>query len=282
MGVDQIVFAPSLSQESYAACFGTFREFSSEWESILTWARDKLLKKLPDKEELSILSVGSGTGGFDFQLIQILNSKIKTFEYVALEPNEELCRQFRAGIEENLFHNVRFEIHSVPFEEFETEKRFDLVHLTHSLYYLPDRKQAILNAISLTHDDGCVLIINQTTKGIYQTQRKFMKKVKGSEKEMFSSRELQGILDHHRIPYDLDVVDSFVDISHCLRANSESGQQLLSFILECDMSRLAPEIKQELVEYIQEISFYDQGRPLLFHPIAIFSLAGSLPLEKMS
>lgn len=89
---------------------------------------------------------------------------------------------------------------------------------------------------------------------------------------MFSSKELQEILDHHQIPYDLDVVDSFLDVSDCFRLDSKSGQNLLSFFLECDVRQLMPAIQQEIVAYIQELSFYDRGRRLIFHPLAIFSL----------
>ena len=99
-----------------------------------------------------------------------------------------------------------------------------------------------------------------------------MKRVKGSGEEIFSSKELQAILEIHQIPYHIDVVDSFLDISDCFRFNSESGEELLSFILECDVRQLLPTIKREIVDYIQELSFYNQGRRLIYHPVAIFSL----------
>lgn len=66
-------------------------------------------------------------------------------------------------------------------------------------------------------------------------------------------------MDHHQIPYHFDVVDSFLDVSDCFRFNSESGENILSFILECDVRQLLPAIRREIVDYIQELSFYNQG-----------------------
>lgn len=265
-------FAAPLCQDDYARCFKTYKKISSEWKSMFEWIQDNLLGNFPDKESFSVLSVGSGAGDFDFQFIQILKSKFKALEYVALEPNKVFCQEFKAMIASHPFHDVRFEIHSVPFEEFSVDKRFNLVHLTQCLYYIPDRQRAILNALDMILDDGLVLIFNQTPMGINQIQRMFLKRVKGSEDKMFSSKELQAILDHHQIPYRLDVVDSFLDVSDCFRLNPESGGNLLSFILESDVRRLLPTTKREIVDYIQELSFYYQGRRLIFHPVAIFSL----------
>lgn len=265
-------FAALLCQDDYAKSFKTYKKSSGEWKSMLDWIQDNLLANLPGKESFSVLSVGSGAGDFDFQLIQILKSKFKALEYVALEPNKVFCQEFKARIASNPFHDLRFKIHPLTFEEFSVEKRFDLVHLTHCLYYIPDRRRAILNALDMILDDGLVLIFNQTPMGINQIQRKFLKRVKGSKDEIFSSKELQAILDHHQIPYLIDVVDSFLDVSDCFRFNSESGEKLLSFILESDVRQLPPAIKREIVDYIQDLSFYNQGRRLIYHPVAIFSL----------
>jgi SAM-dependent methyltransferase len=264
--------APALREEDYAKCFKTYKKISSEWKSMFYWIQDNLRGNLPDKENFSVLSIGSGTGDFDFQFIQILKSKFKNLEYVALEPNEVFCQEFKTRIASIPIHNVKFETHSVPFEEFNIGKRFDLIHLTHCLYYISDRQRAILKALDMIFDDGLVLIFIQTPMGINHIQRMFLKRIKGSGDEMFSSKELQAILDHHQIPYQLDVVDSFLDISDCFRANSEAGEDLLSFILESDVRQLFPSVKREIVDYLQELSFYNQERRLIFHPVAIFSL----------
>jgi SAM-dependent methyltransferase len=265
-------FAAPLCQDDYAKCFMTYKKISGEWKSMFNWIQDNLLGNLPDKESFSVLSVGSGAGDFDFRLIQILKSKFKALEYIALEPNKVLLQEFDARIASHPFNNVRFETYSVPFEEFSVDRRFNLVHLTQCLYYIPDRQRAILNALDMILDDGLVLIFIQTPVGINQIHRMFLKRLRGSEDMMFSSKELQAILDHHQIPYHLDVVDSFLDVSDCFRLDLESGGNLLSFILESDVRGLLPTIRQEIVDYIQELSFDYQGRRLISHPVAIFSL----------
>ena len=93
---------------------------------------------------------------------------------------------------------------------------------------------------------------------------------------MFSSKELQDILDQHHIGYRLNMMDSLLDVSDCLIADSETTQKLISFFIECDTRQLLPEIRKEICQFIKELSFCDQGRRLLLQPVAVLSLFKSL------
>jgi len=62
--------------------------------------------------------------------------------------------------------------------------------MTHCLYYIPDRKEAILQAYNLLNPGGFLLIFHQTSMGINEIQRKYMKRVKNDEKEMFSAHDI--------------------------------------------------------------------------------------------
>lgn len=264
--------ASPLSQHEYAEYFESFKKISNEWEQTLEWIQNIYVKNLPLMNNFSILSVGSGTGDFDFQFIQAIKPKVKTLEYTTLEPNEFFGQKIKDRIASYPYDDVLFETSSIPFEGFDTKKRFDLVHFSHSLYYIPNREQAILRALGLIQANGRVLIIHQTPWGINQIQQKFLKQVKGGEKEMFSSRELQEILDHNHITYSCDIIDSHLDVSDCLQPDSESGQNLLSFFLECKVHQLMPAIKQEIIDYIYNLSFEARGRRFIFHPAALFLL----------
>ncbi|MBW2739037.1 MAG: methyltransferase domain-containing protein [Deltaproteobacteria bacterium] len=266
-------YASSLCHDRYAECFEAYKRISTEWECMRQWIHDNLLDSLPHKENISILSVGSGSGDFDFQLIKLVASKFKSVDYVAVEPNKVHSQQFKIRTIAYPLQGIRFKIHTLPFEELRINKRFDLIHLTHCLYYIPDRAGAVLKALNMIVDHGIVLIFHQTPMGINQIQRRFLKRAKGTEKEMFCSKELQDSLDRHHIKYRLNIIDSFMDISDCLIADSETSHKLISFFLECDTRQLLPEIRQEICQFIKELSCNDQGHSLVFHPVALFSLS---------
>jgi len=171
---------------------------------------------------------------------------------------------------------VAFDLEVSCFETCRLQQAFDLVLLTHCLYYIPDRESAIRNAARLAGDKGSVLIFHQTPLGIDQVQQKFIKRVKGTDQEMYTSRDIQEILGRIDIPYRLEQVESHIDVSECLRPGSVEGEALLSFFLECDVRHLDPGLKQEVVDYIQGLSILDHGRSILHHPVAVFVLAGGM------
>ncbi len=264
--------APPLSLEAYAHCFLTFRKHSTEWLAMLRWSQERLLPRLPVKSPFAALSVGAGNGDFDRRFVPILQSRLQNLEYVMVEPNAALCRGLREHLPGHAGDGVRFEIDPLSFEDFAIRRAFDLVHFTHCLYYIPDRQAAIDHALKAIGPDGLVLIFHQTPWGIDQVQQRFLKRVKGSDQEMFTSREIQAILEGCGTPYRLEVVESHINVSECFRPGSAEGEALLSFFLESDVRGLDPALKQEVLEYLYELTYPREGRRLLHHPVAIFSL----------
>jgi SAM-dependent methyltransferase len=265
-------WAPYLSMEAYAHCFLTFRKHSTEWLAMLRWSQEHLLPRLPVKSPFAVLSVGAGNGDFDRRFVPIIHSRLKNLEYTMVEPNEALCRQLRERLAGHADDGVRFEIDSFGFEDFVIRRPFDLVHFTHSLYYIPDRQAAIDHALQAIGQDGLVLIFHQTPWGIDQVQQRFLKRVKGDDQEMICSREIQEILDRRGMPYSLEILESHINVSECFRPGSAEGEALLSFFLESDVRALDPALKHEVVEYLYDLSYPREDRRLLHHPVAVFSL----------
>lgn len=269
---NSVDFALPLSRQEYSEVFKTYKNISNEYVAMLMWIQNKLLTEIPKKDRYSILSVGSGAGDFDSQLIKVLKNEFGFIEYVVVEPYDTYCQQFKTLLDSHSFNDFQYEIYPILFENFNSSKFFDLIHFTHSLYYIHNRGQAILYALNMLADDGRILIFNQTSKGINQIQRKFLKRVRGNTDYMFSSKDLEKILNHYNIPYRLDIIDSFLDVTDLYSKDSEYVPNLLNFFLESKVSILAPTIVSEILDYIKSISFCDGGRRFMFHPVAIFSI----------
>lgn len=265
--------APPLSAEAYAHCFLTFRKHSTEWLGMLQWCRQHIAGLLPRTSLLSVMSVGAGNGDFDWRLIPILREKVGSLEYVFVEPSQAMCRHLRERMLKEPVQGVEFDLETSCFETCGLQKVFDMVLLTHCLYYIPDRKAAIEHALRLADDSGLVLIFHQTPHGIDQVQKKFIKQIKGSEQEMFTSQDIQEVLTQLDAPYRLEQIESHIDVSQCFRPGSEEGEALLSFFLECDVRLIDPVLKQEVVDYIHELSYPEEGNRLLYHPVAVFMIS---------
>jgi len=238
---------------------------------MLQWCQERLAPGLPLKSPFAVLSVGAGNGDFDRRFVPILQARLKNLEYVLVEPNTALCRQLRENLAGQAGDGVRWEIDPVGFEDFAVRRPFDLVHFTHCLYYIPDRQGTIDLALQALGPDGLVLIFHQTPWGIDQVQQRFLKRVKGSDQEMFCSRDIQLILERRQIPFHQEVLESHIDVTDCFQPGSAEGEALLSFFLESDVRGLNPDLKQEVLEYLDELSYLQGERRLLYHPVAVFT-----------
>ena len=145
-------YASSLCHDRYAECFEAYKRISTERECMRQCIHDNLLDSLPHKENISILSVGSGSGDFDLQLIELVASKFKSVDYVAVKPNKVHSQQFKIRTITYPLQGIRFRIHTLPFEELRIDTHFDLIHFTHCLYYMPDRARAVLKALNMLVD----------------------------------------------------------------------------------------------------------------------------------
>ncbi|OPY87054.1 MAG: hypothetical protein A4E71_01238 [Smithella sp. PtaU1.Bin162] len=266
--------AKPLSDREYAECFNVFKGISTEWTAIQDWLRDTFLPSVPLKNSAAVLSVGSGTGDFDLALMKLLREKIPRIDYTALDPNKEHNRIFR-----NRYNNEGKCLNSLKIiaQAFGLEKirgKFDIVHLTHCLYYIPDRRAALSHAWELLAQDGAILIFHQTALGINEIQKAFMKRVKGSEKEIFSTYDIIHLLNDMKIPYKHDILISDLDVTDCVEGNIK-GRQLLSFLLEANCDEIDDDLKKEIITFIKDTCRQIDGRYFLFHPGGIFWICKS-------
>lgn len=181
---NQKLVAPPLDDEFYAESYELRKAASTMTVAAIEWFRNHVTELLegnysPSHQDdtLSILSIGSGEGDIDLEIIQSLiprlNPRRKQLKYVALEPNPIHRDRFLQRLDEaSLGQNVEVSVRDEYFEpgRFEKEQKYDLVLLTHVLYYFDKPYQAIQSAVNQTKDGGKVVIVHQTATGIPQIQ----------------------------------------------------------------------------------------------------------------
>jgi SAM-dependent methyltransferase len=270
-----VTFAPPLSEREYAECFDAFKKISSEWQSMQKWLNDDFLPKCTWPDPLNILSIGSGDGEFDIALMELILKRWRIGFYTAVDPNPHHNQLFELRFQESNLEVSRLEIVPETFPNTHFGKKFDLIHMTQCLYYIPDRVSAIQAALEILNDNGLMLIFHQTPQGINEIQRRFLKRVKGDENEMYSSNDIYGVLKSLHVKFDFETLDGLLDVSNLLTQDSYHGAQLLNFFLECRADLLPNDVKEEVIEFIKDRTFSENNRWYLFHPIGVFRVSRS-------
>ena len=277
--------APPLDAKFYAKSYELRKAASTMTNVAIDWFRSNsvlLLNgenlSLQKDDTFSVLSVGSGEGDIDLEIIHSfipqLKPQGKNLKYVALEPNPIHRDRFLERLEQTSFdENIEISVRSDSFKpNQDTEEKYDLILLTHVLYYFDNPYQAIKTALNQTKEDGKVVIIHQTATGIPQIQQEHMLVAKGNLNEMFTAEDIKNLLDTKFHQHQFYNLDARLDVTTCLQG-LESGVDIMSFCLECDLRQL-PEAKftKILQAFWRLAEIEDSGKAFIKEPIGVFVL----------
>ncbi|MGB5634456.1 MAG: methyltransferase domain-containing protein [Waterburya sp.] len=282
----QKFIAPPLDDEFYAESYELRKAASTMTVAAIEWFRNNLTLLLgkensssPQDDTFSVLSIGSGEGDIDLEIIQSLvtqlNPQLKKLRYEALEPNPIHRDRFLERLEQASFgENVEISVRSNSFEpdKFDPEEQYDLVLLTHVLYYFDDPYQAIQSALKQTKEGGQVVIIHQTATGIPQIQQEHMLDAKGNQNEMFTAEDIKKLLDAKSQQHQFYNVDARLDVTDCLQGLA-SGVKIMSFCLECDLRQLQEAKFTKILQGFWRLAeIEDTGKAFIKEPIGVFVL----------
>ena len=283
---NQTFVAPPLDDEFYAESYELRKAASTMTASAIEWFRsnsDLLLKRGDPSSQkddtFTVLSIGSGEGDIDLEIINSfipkLNSQWKRLKYVALEPNTIHRDRFLERLDQAPFdENVEVSVRGDSFEpdKLDAEEKYDLVLLTHVLYYFDDPYQAIESALKQTKSGGQVVIVHQTAMGIPQIQREHMLEAKGNLNEMFTSEDIRDLLNAKSHQHQYHHVDARLDVTDCLQG-LESGVKIMSFCLECDLRQLREAKFTKILQAFWRLAeIEDTGKAFIKEPIGVFVL----------
>gem|GEM_PF-579048 len=283
---NQKCFAPPLDNEFYAESYELRKTASTMTVSAIEWFRSNITVLLEEiysrshqDDTFSVLSIGSGEGDIDIEIINSLipklNPRWKSLQYVALEPNPIHRDRFLQRLSQISFdENVEVSVRDEYFEpdRFEKEQKYDLVLLTHVLYYFDVPYQAIQSALNQTKEGGRVVIVHQTATGIPQIQCEFMLEAKGNQNEMLTAEDIKDLLATRLHQYQFYDVETHLEVTECLQ-RSETGVKIMSFCLECDLRQLQESKFTKIEQAFSRLAeINDTGRAFIREPIGIFVL----------
>ncbi|XP_023664621.1 histamine N-methyltransferase-like [Paramormyrops kingsleyae] len=259
----------ALDYERYHKTFRLFLELSSEHQAMSKFIHESL----PDifarigegKTTFDVISVGSGTGEVD---LEILSQLIKVLPDVKVgcdmvEPSEPMLEKCKELVSRtpNL-GNVNFTWNQMTASEFEkhwrerqSEKKLDFIHMIQMLYYVTDTAATISFFRSLLNENGKLLIILVAGESSWgKLWGTYQKELCCTEiTQCVTAADIKRYLTAEGISFETFVLPSTMDITECFIPGDEKGELLLDFLTEVlDFSHSAPpELKAGVMSFLR-------------------------------
>ena len=256
-----------LEGQRYAACLETYEAASNQRELILGWFTDHVIPQL-STDSASFLSVGCGAGDLDVKFLAAGKDHAATVSYVGLEPDSRQCEKFISRMELGNDRNVRVEAHNTSFEQFTEQRRFDLVLMVHSLYYMDDPKLALENALSLVNESGRLVILIASNDTLNELSSSFWEMENGGS--TWFSEDLSRHLEKLGVTFERKRIEATLDITSCCEADSEQGNRIADFLAQVPTGELPSRLRQMIFGYLEATSRRDGDTRWLPHNVDAF------------
>ncbi|RAM50406.1 MAG: class I SAM-dependent methyltransferase [Hapalosiphonaceae cyanobacterium JJU2] len=264
----------------YEAYETNYQAFLKNWQANRQVGLDLIQKYLkPQPPQVAVLSVGAGSGDFDVQVIRTLKQKISKelkLRYVAVEPNHLHRQRYEQKINYSEFSDVDLKVHSEKIEEFSIDEKFDIIHYTHSMYYMPEHEQQLVQkSMEMLKENGFLIITLDTRDSvIYDTIFKYAAFTGEGFAEMLNIGKMQEFVDDMGLSYEVVNYPEYMDVTLCFEENSSEGKALLDFFCQADSSLLSDEQRQEILHILASNISENDGKKLVPIP------AGTMVISK--
>ena len=268
VAVQKAPVSSRLSDERFDVTHETFERSSSQQQLVLN-----TLKELIDTHEgssgaLRVLSVGCGSGILDNQLISVLASSAGTFEYTGVDPNPVACHRFRENFEKLALPNVKLEVRTEAVESLNINNPFDIIQLTHALYYFKDPADTLEKLRRLLAPGGKLIIIHAPNEHLNQLSQCFWSH--HAEQDIWFSNRLEEHLVRQGIEFTSHRIHGEVDVTRCFEKSCPHGEKILDFITQSDCRESDADVRARCLHFLKKISRVDGERLKVGHPADVF------------
>ncbi|MFK7830610.1 MAG: class I SAM-dependent methyltransferase [Congregibacter sp.] len=257
----------------YAACLHTYESASNQRELILGWFTEHVIPKL-STDSTSLLSVGCGAGELDIDILAAGKEHTSNISYVGLEPDPRQCEKFVSSMDLANEQHILIEGHNTRFENYTEERRFDLVIMVHSLYYMDNPVEAIANALNLLSDIGKLVILIASNDTLNELSSSFWD-MENSGSTWFSE-DLSTHLINRGIAFDCKRIEATLDVTTCCEPSSEfeieKGRRIADFVAQVPTGELPQQLRQMIFSYLEATSQRDGDTRWLPHNVDAFTI----------
>ena len=257
-----------LSDERFDVTHEAFECSSSQQQLVLRALKELISLHEGSTGALRILSVGCGSGILDNQLISTIASSPEHFEYTGVDPNPVACRRFREDFEKLALPNVKLEVRTEAVESLNINNPFDIIQLTHALYYFKDPADTLGKLRRLLAPGGKLIIVQAPNEYLNQLSECFWSHHAGQD--IWFSECLEKYLIKQKIEFTCQRLYGEVDVTRCFNEGCPHGEKLLDFITQSDCRESDAEVRERCLHFLKKISRVDGERLKVEHPTDVF------------
>lgn len=266
-----------LTAEEYTRLFASYQNDTDEYSDMVSLI-EPFLHDFKGKH-VDFMSIGAGTGCFEDALIKEKGLLVEY--YYAVEPNDVR----RADLERIVpTWNTDYFIDDRKFAgdfEIKTTKRFDLILISHAMYFFREPWRAILRARSFLKPGGVLLVLNMTEVGYADVQREFFKVAQITGTPIYSSevttKSMSQELDQASVPHKVVTKESRLDVTDFIKKRETPTANVLVDIIICTRYADLPENIQSVVyEAMNERSSEENGKVLFSYDIGVIEIRSNV------
>ena len=257
-----------LSDERFDVTHEAFECSSSQQQLVLRALKELISLHEGSTGSLRILSVGCGSGILDNQLISAIASSPEHFEYTGVDPNPVACHRFRENFEKLALPNVKLEVRTEAVESLNINNPFDIIQLTHALYYFKDPADTLGKLRRLLAPGGKLIIVQAPNEYLNQLSECFWSHHAGQD--IWFSECLEKYLIKQKIEFTCQRIYGEVDVTRCFNEGCPHGEKLLDFITQSDCRESDAEVRERCLHFLKKISRVDGERLKVEHPTDVF------------
>ena len=243
-----------ITDEEYAQLYITLKRRSNQDAVVRNGTMTPILSKYGGKY-IDVMSIGAGVGWLEDELIR--HPDIKVNSILAIEPNLEHAEKMR----EKSAHwkDTDFDIDTAYFNEnYNTTKKFDVILVIHSIYYVENPVNAIIKLKSFLKLGGLLLIAVRGKKGGYELMTRVHEYFKLSPSDVtygsvYSEEMFTDGLKRNGIKYHVEEVMALHDVSDFIEKKATPfSNDCVSFLTHIIYENLDKELQDDLYKIVKD------------------------------
>jgi len=276
---------PSLAAARYAECVECFEARSDQRRQMIAFVADQVVPTLPAARAVIAAvaavigarfylkgTVAPVSGAFDAPVLDAVAGRSAAVRYVGIDPNPVQCAAFAERLGGAPRDGITVEVRAGAFEATPIDEAFDLVHLTHCLYYLEAPGRAVGTALELVAPGGALLVFLAPNEALNALADACWARERQGRRAWFADDLDAFLRDELRLPFERHRIDASLDAGPCFEPDDPEGDRLLDFIVQAETTRFPATLSGAMRRYLAHIASRDaEGRPRqLPHPVDAF------------
>lgn len=198
----------------------------------------------------------------DRRVAKVFSDHVDAVSLVGVDPNPEHTRAFQTQLSGEGFD---VDVFTSGFEDFETNRTFDVVHFIHCLYYFEHIVPELLKAVDVLSPDGALVVLQAPNGALNHLADRVWKKQ--FKRSAWYSDDVIAALDGMNIHLQVERIDAEVDVTDCFERGNEKGIEILDFIVQAETRKLPHAFQASLLESLRSICRQQRDRLLCKHPV---------------